>query len=50
MKREYFYISPMHFAFRGQDFSFHEILNALAIPSGQSIIALEGEEKEPSIK
>lgn len=50
MKREYFYISPIHFAFRGQDFCFHEILNALAIPSGQSIIALEGKEKEPSIK
>ena len=32
MKREYFYISPIHFAFRGQDLTFHEILDGLAIP------------------
>lgn len=32
MNREYFYISPIHFAFRGPDLTFHEILDGLAIP------------------
>ena len=32
MKREYFYISAMHFQFRGQDLSLHNILDGLCIP------------------